>query len=180
MENTLQRIKELEAEVTKWRTLAERDTLTGCLRREAFSALIEQRRKFGFLAKNMTVAIIDLDHFKKINDTHGHLTGDKVLEYLGQLLNEKSPEGTLICRMGGEEFVALLPGNLADNMEKLDTLRARIGKTSIQTSVREEIFVTASMGVADWNTDRPMNEALAKSDAALYRAKNQGRNRLAA
>jgi diguanylate cyclase (GGDEF)-like protein len=176
----IQRVQELEIEVAKWRSIAERDGLTGCLRREAFMTLLEQRRKFGLLPKTMSVAIVDVDHFKRVNDTHGHLAGDKVLEQLGQILSQHAPEGSLVCRMGGEEFVILIPDEATLAMGAAEKLRTQIAKTSIRTGISQNLSITASIGVAQWDTDRPLIEATARADEALYRAKHSGRNRVAA
>src|SRR5690606_38777261 len=93
LQQQTQKIKDLQAEVIRWRERAERDALTGCLRRESFMDLIETRREFGILQSETTLVIIDIDHFKKVNDTHGHLAGDEALKHISRLLKERLPEG---------------------------------------------------------------------------------------
>lgn len=173
-----QRIYELETEVTRLKAVAERDGLTGCLRRETFLEMIEERRRFGWLDHTMTLAVVDLDHFKKVNDTHGHISGDAVLREVGRILRDNAPEGSLVCRMGGEEFVILMPGDLNATRFGLERLRKRIETTPVRLREGKELNVTASLGAAEWETQKPMLEATADADAALYRAKREGRNRV--
>lgn len=181
----IDRITQLEIENSKLRTLADRDGLTGCLRREAFMTLIERRRSFGLLPKEMTLAVVDIDHFKKVNDTYGHLAGDQVLSQMSQILLESAPEGTLVCRMGGEEFVLLIPMHLEEAVRGLDKLREMISSANIKVSQPNSdshevmsIHVTASFGTATWDTDRALVEVTARADAALYKAKKAGRNQV--
>lgn len=171
-------VTRLQAEVARLRIIAERDDLTGCLRRDAFLSLIEERRRFGWLNRDTTLAVVDIDHFKKVNDKHGHLSGDEALRTVARILNQVAPEGSLVCRMGGEEFVVLMPGTAQENKGHLETLRKRIQTTPIRLREGTEIQVTASFGATDWNTDTPMLQATAQADALLYKAKNSGRNRV--
>ena len=174
------RILELEVQVAEWRTMAEKDALTGCLRREFFDSLIDERRRFGLLPQNMTLALLDLDHFKRINDTYGHPAGDRVLEIVGQILRNSAPEGSLVCRMGGEEFVLLMPTEMEDSKKNLEKIRQAIQSHSLQINLTTHIRFTASFGFTTWNSDKSLLEATLKADEALYRAKKEGRNRIAA
>lgn len=168
----------LRSEVARLRQLAERDDLTGCLRREAFLSMIEERRRFGWLGQNTTLAVIDIDHFKKVNDTHGHLSGDEALRTVAQVLTRNLPEGALLCRMGGEEFVVLLEGSVQENQHTLETLRKRIATTPVRLREGVELRLTASFGAVTWNTDTALLQATAAADACLYEAKRSGRNRI--
>jgi diguanylate cyclase len=178
MNNLEMKVMELQAEVQKWRALASRDELTSCLRREAFFSLIDERRRFGLLPKDITLLVIDVDHFKKINDTFGHFGGDQVLRVLGQTLNKLSSEGGLVCRMGGEEFVIALPKSHVEGTIDAIALRESIENLNVQLNIDTHVTFTVSIGVAAWNTDRSFLEAAAQADEALYEAKNSGRNRI--
>jgi len=174
------KIQSLQAEVTRWRHRAERDALTGCLRRESFMELIETRREFGILESETTLVIIDIDHFKKVNDTHGHLAGDEALKHISRLLKERLPEGGLLCRMGGEEFVMVLNGNVEANRCYLESLRIQIAQTPAKIDKNKRLTLTASFGAVTWNTNTAFVRAAGNADMLLYKAKNEGRNRLAA
>jgi diguanylate cyclase (GGDEF)-like protein len=176
----LQQIQELRRENAQLRVRAERDGLTGCLRREAMIELLEKRRSFGLLGQQMTVAIADIDFFKKINDTHGHFGGDLALKAFADALHEMLPEGGLACRMGGEEFVLVLPGSCSENAALLEVIRLKIQSLRVQARPGTQIQMTASFGAADWNSDQDLLRACAQADALLYTAKNSGRNRIAA
>jgi diguanylate cyclase (GGDEF)-like protein len=175
-----QQIAALKQEVSKWRERAERDGLTGCLRRESFMEIIESRKKFGLLEQEMTLVIVDIDHFKKVNDTHGHQAGDTALKHTAQILRESMPEGGLVCRMGGEEFVLLLPASIENNRCFLEALRLRLASTPCRLQNTQKLRLTASFGAVTWRSCTPLLLASAEADALLYRAKNEGRNRIAA
>jgi len=156
------------------------DTLTGCLNRRGLDHALHQAirvavRRGGEIA----LLAIDLDHFKGINDTAGHLAGDSVLRELAELLSQSSRAGDVVARVGGEEFVVLLPG--ADNE------MAGVVAERVMLTVRDHAFrtprgrlkVTVSIGIAcEQVTDAHVGSALrARADEALYVAKRLGRNR---
>lgn len=173
-----EKIASLEAEVERLQKLTERDDLTGCLRRDAFVSLITRRRSFGFLPKQATVAVVDLDFFKRVNDTYGHATGDEVLMQTARLLTEGSMEGTLVCRMGGEEFVLVLPCGVEAASVELERLRLALQEMVILTTDGKTLQVTASFGAVSWDSDTALKDASIQADLALYQAKTQGRNRV--
>jgi len=157
------------------------DTLTGCLNRRGLEHAIHQAirvavRRGGEIA----LLAIDIDHFKAINDTAGHLAGDAVLRELAELLSQSSRAGDVVARVGGEEFVVLLPG--ADNET------AGVVAERVMTTVRDHAFrtvrgrlkITVSIGIAcEQVTDAHVGAALrARGDEALYVAKRLGRNRV--
>ncbi len=173
------KVIELENEISRLRILAERDGLTGCLRREALITLIDRRRSFGLLPKKMTLVIADIDFFKKVNDTYGHIGGDEVLTAFAKTLQNEVPDGSLICRMGGEEFVILIPGTTEAATLALENLRKQIESHTVKLSDGRKVQITSSFGAANWDSDKSLLGATAEADAALYRAKNQGRNQVA-
>ncbi|MBO1896124.1 GGDEF domain-containing protein [Shewanella sp. BF02_Schw] len=124
----------------------------------------------------ISVAIIDIDHFKQINDNHGHLFGDKVLCQLAQLLQNQMRSDDLLARWGGEEFVVVLPNTtLADAVELTERLRLYIAMQNIQA-----MELTISLGVAQYRVEDTAHSLLDRADKALYSAKSGGRNCVAA
>jgi diguanylate cyclase (GGDEF)-like protein len=128
----------------------------------------------------VSVVLIDLDHFKHVNDAYGHDTGDALLAMVGTMLREAVRGADVACRYGGEEMLAILPGCLhAAALERAEELRARIGQVTVTAAGGARIGVTASFGVATW-PDHGASHAqiVTAADAALYRAKQAGRNRV--
>jgi diguanylate cyclase (GGDEF)-like protein len=173
-----QEVLKLQSEIRRLRAVAGRDDLTGCLRREAFLETLKERLHMGWLHQSVTLVVVDIDHFKKVNDTYGHLGGDEVLRAVSLLLKNAAPEESLVCRMGGEEFVMVLNGNTAQTKETVETLRQNIEAHLINLDGMQ-IQVNASFGVTEWqSTQESLLSATARADKALYRAKNSGRNRI--
>ncbi|MGX9462544.1 GGDEF domain-containing protein [Shewanella sp. A14] len=120
----------------------------------------------------ISLAIIDIDHFKQINDNHGHLIGDKVLCELAQLLQSQMRNDDLLARWGGEEFVVVLPNTtITDASELAERLRLYIAQHNIQG-----MALTISLGVAQYCVEDTTYSLLERADKALYQAKSQGRN----
>jgi len=129
----------------------------------------------------LAVALLDLDRFKRINDTHGHLLGDAVLRRIAATMSENLRDYDLAGRFGGEEFVILLPQTRAvDAMRIAERIRAHIARLPIYADGAERVPVTVSIGVAalDAGSRRELAEFLAAADAALYRAKASGRDQV--
>ena len=160
------------------RDQATRDGLTGLWNRAMILEILD-RELARSRRENAPVGVImaDLDHFKDINDTHGHLAGDQVLRQVGQrLLNCLRPYD-MVGRYGGEEFLIVLPGCTA---EASVTLAERLRKCVEVEPVMEEngvIPITVSLGIADWDGDMPGKTLLRAADGALYQAKKAGRNK---
>lgn len=172
----VKRIEELETKLAMAQQKLSTDPLTGCLRREAIMEIIQERLRMGIAPSDLNVVLIDIDHFKSINDRHGHLVGDAALRFLGNLLKKSLPENGLCARFGGEEFVLVLEGTNNDVEEQLEHLRLVIEQSTIQINPQTSISFTASFGVARWRTMEPMLKALGEADHALYQAKRAGRN----
>jgi diguanylate cyclase (GGDEF)-like protein len=154
------------------------DQLTGMLNRKALSVRIQElTQQSAVTGEPIGVIIGDLDHFKEINDTHGHSVGDTVLKEVAYMLRKQLRAFDLAYRLGGEEFLILLPGSDLAHAEWLaERLRARVGSER----VAGQIPVTISFGVGASARDEPFDYAavFAKADAALYRAKRKGRDRV--
>ena len=161
---------------------ARADGKTGLLNvatweREASAEVARAVRTFS----PMAVALLDLDRFKLINDTHGHLVGDEVLRKIADTMTDVLREYDVAGRFGGEEFVMLLPQTRApDALRIAERVRAHIARLPIYASNGERIPVTVSIGVAalDAGSSRELPELLAAADAALYRAKASGRDQV--
>jgi diguanylate cyclase (GGDEF)-like protein len=129
----------------------------------------------------LAVALLDLDRFKQINDTHGHLFGDEVLRRIAETMTEVLRDYDLAGRFGGEEFVMLLPQTRATDAFKIaNRVRAHIARLPLVVDGGEHVHVTVSIGVAalDAGSNRELTELLAAADAALYRAKASGRDQV--
>jgi diguanylate cyclase (GGDEF)-like protein len=156
------------------------DALTGALSRlalaEGAAALIERLRASG---QRLAVVMVDLDHFKQVNDRFGHTSGDAVLRQAAErLLAQLRPEA-LLARYGGEEFVALVPvDDLPVARRVAERLRTALGETPWDALVPGLQAVTASLGVTLLEPGETLERALARADEALYRAKNGGRNQV--
>jgi two-component system, cell cycle response regulator len=125
--------------------------------------------------------MIDIDHFKKVNDSYGHLVGDDVLRDVGQLLLETIRGSDIVARYGGEEFLMLLPETDDAGAETFaERIREAISVHGFNASQGTALMLTASIGVAVFPAARieSVEDLLARADAALYRAKADGRNRV--
>ncbi|MCE3234914.1 MAG: pleD [Vampirovibrio sp.] len=167
--------------------MASSDELTGLINRrgyyQRFESELERARRH---QTSLCVALIDVDHFKKFNDTYGHLSGDLVLKALAELFSHNLRKSDVVCRFGGEEFAILLPDTgLKSAVELMERVRQSVEKLQLYGINGELLKVTISVGLAEVNT-RPkasarqseISEALAIADEQLYRAKEKGRNRV--
>lgn len=159
--------------------LATTDQLTRCANRHAFQdAWARQTRLARHRHQAMALVILDIDHFKQVNDKLGHQAGDCVLAEVASLLRQSARPGDSLARWGGEEFVILLAGGEQDSLAAhLDTLRQTIASTPMQTGT-DAITVTVSMGVVVFEAGQALDQVVAEADAALYQAKTTGRNRV--
>jgi diguanylate cyclase (GGDEF)-like protein/PAS domain S-box-containing protein len=176
----LQRLKTSRAEVRRQnqelKALATRDPLTGCLNRRAFFPGFENHwSAAGRYGHPLACIMLDIDHFKSINDTYGHGVGDQVLQQVAETLKGMLRKGDLICRYGGEEFSILLPHiDLDDAAQAAE--RFRLG---IEARNCSNVSVTVSLGVSAYRLGASsVQELLEQADKALYAAKRGGRNRV--
>lgn len=157
-------------------TAASTDSLTRCLNRRAFTAMVE-----GYLESirgSGTLLVIDVDHFKSVNDTYGHDQGDKALGLIADAIKESVRSNDLVARMGGEEFSVFLP--------TIDASGAAVAGEAIRTRIAEIIFevqgsfvsLSASIGGISFAETRPFAELYRAADQQMYRAKSLGRDAL--
>ncbi|TKJ81672.1 hypothetical protein PkoCFBP13504_17880 [Pseudomonas koreensis] len=155
------------------------DPLTGLPNRAAWSERLEHEiKQWQQHGNTLSLAMLDLDHFKRINDNYGHLAGDKVLKIIATVLRKRLRGSDFIARFGGEEFVLLMPATPpAVGAKLLETLRAAIEACPFHFK-GERVTITISMGLATFRAGEHSDLVLKRADQALYRAKNAGRNRV--
>ena len=163
-----------------YKTAATTDPLTGLLNRRGFFEAVDivMRRNRNRMTP-VSVLGFDLDHFKSINDRFGHAVGDDVLQLFAKVVRETMRADDVIGRLGGEEFVALVPGTLADAAGVAERVRSAFAAAGI-TRNGLRIATTVSVGVACGTPSIAIDALLGSADVALYRAKSQGRNRVEA
>ncbi|MBX3437720.1 MAG: diguanylate cyclase [Planctomycetaceae bacterium] len=157
---------------------ASRDALTGVANRGELERQLKELLQETEHESNGTFSLLflDIDHFKSINDTHGHSLGDRVLIAIARLLQSELYSGELVARYGGEEFVILCPAtDLTAAARKAERLRTAVMETTI--SDEERLRITASLGVAQWEPGDTAEGLMHRADSALYQAKEKGRNR---
>jgi len=169
--------KRLEHEL---RLLATTDALTGLNNRRAFldkaEALLEHCRRYSHACGAL---MIDIDHFKTVNDRHGHQVGDEALRATGQAIQSVLRDADVVGRLGGEEFAVLLPNaHLQGTLDTSERIREAIAAITLPLPDGKTLHLTASLGVASFQPPaQTLTQLLAQADQALYRAKVQGRNR---
>lgn len=160
---------------------AETDSLTGALNRRAFSRILDRNiEECRLLDSSMAVALIDLDHFKRVNDTHGHATGDRVLQRTVTELQSELDPGQTLGRLGGEEFAIALPQISMDlSYETAERFRRAIQALVVDNDQGVKVPITASFGLCHLTSANLIVDGstyLSRADEALYRAKENGRN----
>jgi len=177
-----QEVEQLRADLVRYRTEAVTDPLTGLLNRKGFDQRLDVvLSKRPPPCASHWLIMIDIDHFKGINDSHGHLAGDAVLQRLGEALKQLTPVDAVSCaRYGGEEFAILLgAASQGDAARLADSVCSRVRTMQVRNrTTREVIAVTVSAGVAAWRPGDDSSSLIARADAALYRSKTMGRDRV--
>jgi len=170
---------EIAAQYERLRNIATHDGLTGLYNhREMYLILSKEIDRARRYATPLSIIMFDVDFFKKINDTHGHLVGDNVVKWLADLMRESSRKSDVNARYGGDEFVVILPEtNKKSAIIKAENLRAMTEGNSYTTKSLS-ISVTISAGVSELCEDDSKETFIEKADRALYRAKSKGRNRV--
>lgn len=157
---------------------ARSDPLTGLPNRRHFDLALQERLARALVGRHsdaFSVAILDIDHFKPVNDTHGHAVGDQVLQTLALLLASQMRGSDLAARIGGEEFALLMPET---SLEEAKSALERLRK-AIEAHTWQPVPITASIGVTGYLPEDTSESLLARADRALYKAKHLGRNYVA-
>ena len=178
LENAEEKLQEQAQLVKTHAAEARTDALTGLANRRAFDDELARRHaEFERLGKPYTVVLGDIDHFKRFNDAHGHQVGDEVLRRVAKLLRGAAREMDMVARYGGEEFVVILPGTaVADAQTTLARLRKAVETDRLRHN-GQELNVTISLGAAEQLPDEDAAVLVRRADAAMYAAKEAGRNR---
>lgn len=158
---------------------ATRDPLTGLFNRrhigafaEPLAALVREGRE------EVTLCMVDVDHFKQVNDRHGHPVGDEVLRAVGTLLGARLREGDCLARIGGEEFMIVLRQcDVSRGRRVAESVRHNVAASQIRTAAGE-VPITVSLGVAQWAEGESFDTLIERADRALYDAKHSGRDRV--
>lgn len=181
VKTTTNEIKNLRQELEGIKQDARTDMLTGLLNRRGFDEAVfdtmENRN-----GNALSIVLFDIDYFKQINDTHGHLIGDNVLKLLSRLIQDHIKGKDIAARFGGEEFILLLPETrLTGAFALAEQIRTKLGSMRWMTknSGKSIGTITISAGVAQFRTEEPIEKTIQRADNALYLAKNNGRNRCA-
>lgn len=180
IESALTEISALKAELENSKLEATTDHLTGLFNRRVLASVYQE-----LLLKdnetNISLIMIDIDHFKNFNDTYGHNTGDMVLKFVGKLLLKECAVPCIPVRLGGEEFAILCPSYTAERATVFaDSIRIKLSKASfVNAKTKQKIpALTASFGVALVQQQNSLTTLLERADVALYQAKRNGRNRV--
>lgn len=182
MERNQQEADQLRKNLAKARQEADIDHLTGLPNRRAFERMMEsETERLAELGEPLSIAFCDIDHFKAVNDEHGHDAGDRILKAVSKVLSETAHDACFVARHGGEEFVLLFSGlGKNDALEKLDATRLKLSRRRLMNRDTGRPFgiITFSAGVAQVDEYDNPREALSQADDALYRAKEAGRNQI--
>lgn len=156
--------------------LASVDPLTNVFNRKGlFDRLAQVDRDAG--RQPLSLIMLDIDHFKAVNDTYGHTAGDTALREVANLLLQVREDEAIVGRLGGEEFLIAMFGALTEAAALSEQLRRRLASTPVIVG-SASIPISASFGVASWHADEPIDAALQRADKAMYDAKSRGRNRV--
>ncbi len=166
--------------MTALQGMASTDGRTGLANSRSFDETLEDRLRARDAGDPLAVLMLDIDHFKDFNDRNGHPAGDQALRSFARVLQFAVRDGDVAARYGGEEFVVMLPGASASEATVVaERIRSQVEATTIELSPGHRDQMTVSIGVAVWPTDADERVKLLEvADAALYRAKNSGRNRV--
>lgn len=176
-------VKELRQQLIEARAEAMQDELTELGNRKAFNNAMEE---LIFDAQDdpnsLCLIISDIDHFKKFNDNYGHLVGDSVLRYFASIMKKTKGDNETVCRFGGEEFAILLANSsLEDAQKRAEEIRVAIESAHLKRKNEDEPIstITASFGIASYKGEiENGDDLIARADESLYKAKNDGRNRV--
>jgi diguanylate cyclase len=184
LETSKRQVDQLKSNLAVAKVEGLSDALTSVKNRRAFDlALASELSEARNTTKPLSLIMTDIDHFKKVNDSYGHQTGDEVLKWFAQLLGRNVKGRDIVARYGGEEFMIILPQTPADTAARLaGQIKAQIESRDFTMlgNAKISIKLTASFGVAQWRDGEGTDALIKRVDAKLYEAKAGGRNRVAA
>jgi two-component system cell cycle response regulator len=178
--NGWSRLQQVAADNEELERLAAFDWLTGLYNRQAILGklrdLISLSKRY---KEDFSLIMLDIDHFRKVNENYGHLAGDDVLEKIAALIRANIRDTDVAGRYGGEEFILVLPRtNLSSSWVAAERLRTIIEKTELKDSAGNVFAVTVSQGLVGWEWNDDAASLISRADEALYKAKQRGRNRV--
>lgn len=178
-EQAEKRVEELQAELTQVSNLVREDQLTGALNRRGMDEAFERElARTARLQAPLSIGMLDLDHFKKLNDSLGHQAGDEALRHLTRVVHGLLRPTDTLARYGGEEFLILLPNtDLAEAEQVLKRIQRELTRQFFMHD-NERVLITFSAGVAELTAGESQTGLVARADAAMYSAKKLGRNRV--
>jgi two-component system cell cycle response regulator len=174
------RLQQAMADKEKLERLANFDSLTGLYNRRAIlGKLHELINRANRYKEDFSLVMLDIDHFKRVNDRYGHLTGDEVLEKIAALIRRNIRDTDIAGRYGGEEFIIILPHtNLSSAWVIAERIRSIIEKAEMKDPAGNVFAVTVSQGLSGWERSEDADSLISCADEALYKAKAKGRNRV--
>ena len=173
------KVLELESELRRLSDEVSTDALTKVANRRGLAQIFDSEcaRVLREGGAGLAVGLIDIDNFKKLNDTLGHVAGDLALQNLAEQVQGRLRPTDHLARFGGEEFVVLMPGAAADEAQQALTRLQRSLTEALFLHEGREVFVTFSGGVTQWQPGESLEMALSRADTAMYEAKRSGKNR---
>jgi diguanylate cyclase len=175
------RVKKLEVELEQVSELVREDQLTGALNRRGLDETVDREIKRATRGKTaLSVAMLDIDNFKQLNDTLGHQAGDQALIHLIQIVKETLRPSDSVGRYGGEEFIIIMPNTFRDDgVAVIQRLQRNLTKNLFMHN-NERVLVTFSAGVALHGANEDVEDVISRADKAMYKAKKSGKNRVEA
>ena len=154
------------------------DPLTGLLNRRTLMKLLKhEKQRHQRHKRPSSLMLLDLDHFKQVNDCHGHAMGDRVLQRFSQILRDQTRGSDFLARYGGEEFIVIMPETSAEEAKVLaERIHQANHRLPLPTVSGEPLFFTVSIGISEFSETETLECTLNKTDMALYQAKDEGRN----
>lgn len=179
VENAEAKITQLEKELSEVSEMVHHDQLTGAMNRRGLDASFDREvKRLERTDSPLCVALLDIDNFKRLNDTMGHQVGDQALVHLCTVIKEALRPGDSVARYGGEEFVLLLPEvGIEEAASTVERLQRELTKQFFMHE-NDRVLVTFSAGVAQRAAEEPQEEVIGRADKAMYQAKNTGKNRV--
>lgn len=174
------RLQQARASKEELERLANFDSLTGLHNRQAILGklceLINRAKRY---KEDFTLIMLDIDHFKRVNDRYGHLTGDEVLEKIATLIRQNIRDTDVAGRYGGEEFIIILPqADLSSARVLAERIRSIIESAEMKDSAGNVFAITVSQGLSGWEPGEDAHSLISRADEALYKVKENGRNRV--